>query len=46
MEVKPYPQAKILIVYLMAEIRRPVSCELFAKLENEDVLSMPEVMQE
>ena len=46
MTALPLPRAKIKIVYILVEIRRPVSRQLVSSLANEDDLTVQEVLDE
>lgn len=46
MQAKPLPEAKIKIVYILAEIRQPVSRSLIAEFAKEKELAVQEVLSE
>lgn len=46
MRAKPLPKAKIKIVYILAEVRQPVSRQLIATFAKEDELTVQEVLDE
>jgi hypothetical protein len=46
MHAKPLPKAKIKIVYILAEVRQPVSRPLIATFAKEDELTVQEVLDE
>jgi hypothetical protein len=46
MQTKPLPKAKIKIVYILAEIRQPVSRSLIAEFSKENEMTVQEVLDE
>jgi serine/threonine protein kinase len=46
MTAKPLPRAKIKIVYVLAEARKPVSRQLISEFSGEDALTVQEVLDE
>jgi hypothetical protein len=46
MQTKPLPKAKIKIIYILAEVRQPVSRPLIAEFAKEDELAIQEVLDE
>lgn len=46
MQTRPLPRAKIKIVYILAEVRQPVSRPLIAEFAKEDELTVQEVLDE
>lgn len=44
MNVEPLPVTKLKVVYFLTETRRPVSCEMLAKLSGEDSLTVQDIL--
>ena len=46
MATRPLPRTKIKLVYIMAEVREPISRELISEIAGEDALTVQEVLDE
>lgn len=46
MMTRPLPRAKLKIIYVLCETKRPVSCELLSDFAGEDAITVQEVLDE